>query len=192
MKLSRYTLLRAILPMTVFVIGIESHFLWHACRFSANRAVYCSSETVCSNCDLLAAATATETYFKNQNEWLGIACALPLALAAVALRRFREQRVYATHAFFFGGVTVSGFLAASGCFLTGCCGSPMLAVYANLFGIGVLTLAKPSLALLSASFVAVAWYRMNKKHVPLANNACTLKKKRLDFIFKKSTRANAD
>jgi hypothetical protein len=33
-----------------------------------------------------------------------------------------------------GGFSLTGFLVATGCFLVGCCGSPMLVVYLNLFG----------------------------------------------------------
>src|SRR5208283_3790556 len=42
-----------------------------------------------------------------------------------------------------GGLTLLGALMAGGCFLIGCCGSPMLAVYLSLFGAKALGLGKP-------------------------------------------------
>jgi hypothetical protein len=41
-----------------------------------------------------------------------------------------------------GSITLVGVLMAAGCFLIGCCGSPMLAIYLGLFGAKVLGLGK--------------------------------------------------
>ena len=46
-----------------------------------------------------------------------------------------------------GGITLSGFLAVAGCYLLGCCGSPMLAVYMSLFGVSFLRILGSSLDL---------------------------------------------
>jgi len=46
---------------------------------------------------------------------------------------FRQERTVTAGAAG-GGVTLLGALMAGGCFLIGCCGSPMLAVYLSLFG----------------------------------------------------------
>ncbi len=45
-----------------------------------------------------------------------------------------------------GGVTMLGVLYGAGCFLIGCCGSPMMAVYLSLFGSSVLGFIKPIVA----------------------------------------------
>ena len=42
-----------------------------------------------------------------------------------------------------GGLTLSGILAASVCFLTGCCGSPMLPLYLGLLGPNFLGVTNP-------------------------------------------------
>ena len=48
-----------------------------------------------------------------------------------------------------GGITLVGVLMAGGCFLIGCCGSPMLAVYVSLFGSRALGVGKPLTALVT-------------------------------------------
>ncbi len=55
-----------------------------------------------------------------------------------------------------GGITLSGFLVAAGCFLVGCCGSPMLGVYLSLFGARFLPLAKPLIAAVTTLMIAAA------------------------------------
>ena len=48
---------------------------------------------------------------------------------------------------------------AGGCFLIGCCGSPMLAVYLSLFGAKALGLGKPLMALVTLVSVSCGyWY----------------------------------
>ena len=63
--------------------------------------------------------------------------------------RVREGRV--------GDAGVPGGLAVAGCFLIGCCGSPMLAVWISLFGAGFAPLAKPLVAILTTLSVGIGW-----------------------------------
>ena len=60
-----------------------------------------------------------------------------------------------------GGVTFSGFMAVAGCFLVGCCGSPMLGVYLSLFGAAFLPFAKPLVAGISTLLImgSYLWLR---------------------------------
>jgi hypothetical protein len=60
-------------------------------------------------------------------------------------------------------VTFSGFLAVAGCFLLGCCGSPMLAVYLSLFGAGFLPFAKPLVAALTTLSILGAWCWVSRR-----------------------------
>jgi hypothetical protein len=62
-----------------------------------------------------------------------------------------------------GGLTLTGFLAVAGCFLVGCCGSPMLVVYLNLFGAGFLPLAKPLVAVVTTLAIIGAWWWMKRR-----------------------------
>jgi hypothetical protein len=55
------------------------------------------------------------------------------------------------------------FLALAGCFLVGCCGSPMLVVYLSLFGAWFLPLAKPLVAVVTTISIAAAWWWMRRK-----------------------------
>lgn len=73
-----------------------------------------------------------------------------------------------------GGVTLSGVLAVAGCFLLGCCGSPMLAVYLSLFGAAFLPFAKPLVAgLTAASLVAGWWWMKRRERLVLAERAAS-------------------
>jgi hypothetical protein len=99
-------------------------------------------------------------YLETQGYWLGYSYALSLAFAAAALRRYREERFCSAKTLAFGGVTLSGFLALAGCFLVGCCGSPMLVVYLSLFGAGFLHLAKPLVAVVTTLSIIGAWWWM--------------------------------
>ena len=75
----------------------------------------------------------------------------------------RFERSYgAARTLAIGGVTLSGFLAVAGCFLLGCCGSPMLAVYLSLFGASFLPFARPLVAGVTTITIIVGWFWMNR------------------------------
>jgi hypothetical protein len=117
--------------------------------------------------DRWLSAPGTETswlrlYLESQSYWLGYSYALALSFAAVALRRYREQRLCAARNLAIGSVTLSGFLAVAGCFLLGCCGSPMLAVYLSLFGASFLPFAGPLVAGVTTITIIVGWFWMNR------------------------------
>lgn len=101
-------------------------------------------------------------YIKTQSYWLGLSYALMLTFSAVALRRYHENRMCAAKNLTIGGVTLSGFLAVAGCYLLGCCGSPMLVIYLNLFGAAFLPLAKPLIAVVTTLTIFIAWRWMNR------------------------------
>lgn len=104
-------------------------------------------------------------YLKSQAYYLGLSYASSAAFAAAAFRRYRERRLGADRNLALGGITLSGVLAAAGCYLVGCCGSPMLAVYVSLLGswfvpwTGPLTLAVTLLSL------AGGWYWMRRREL---------------------------
>lgn len=96
-------------------------------------------------------------YFESQEYWLGYSYGSSLAFAVVALQRYRKHKSCYTRNFAIGGITVSSFLAVAGCYLIGCCGSPMLIVYLNIFGIAFLPLIKPLIAGITTLMISLAW-----------------------------------
>lgn len=149
---------RAVLPLAVFLAVLSLHCGW-ALAFpevppEQGRWIAVSPPT---------AADAFRRYLASQGYWLGVSFALSSAFAAAAFRRYREERHCGGGSFAVGGVTVSGVLAAAGCFLVGCCGSPMLGVYATLLGASVAPLMKPLIAALTALTIIGAWAWMNRR-----------------------------
>lgn len=97
-------------------------------------------------------------YLDSGDYWLGISYALAGTFGVWCFARvvFMRREALAASA---GGLTLSGLLYAGVCFLTGCCGSPMLPVYLGVFGPKFLSVTKPltfGLTLLSI-VVGYAW-----------------------------------
>ena len=157
MKSSMRRFSRIILPLTVFVVVGGIHFLWLG-LFPERDPVQDRWVAVPEAADI----SWTRRYVETGSFWLGFSYALSLGFAAVALRRYREHRSRRTKNLAIGGATFSGVLVVAGCYLLGCCGSPMLIVYLNLFGAGFLPLAKPLVAGLTTVMVLVGWYWMNR------------------------------
>lgn len=135
---------QALLPAATFVLVMAVHFLWLGLFPERDPA----------QVRWLAVGPAANPswwaqYVENGNYWLGYSYALSAAFAAAAFRRYRAEPFCIARNFAIGGITFTGILAAAGCFLIGCCGSPMLAVYLNLFGAGFMPLAKPMVAALT-------------------------------------------
>ena len=81
-------------------------------------------------------------YIKPGEYWLGFSFSLAGTFAAFCFIRILKMRREAWAAST-GGLTLSGVLWAAICFLTGCCGSPMLPLYLGLFGPKFLNATKP-------------------------------------------------
>lgn len=150
---------RFLLPLAVFLWVAAAHFVWSGLfpEVDPAQARWASLPG--------AGISWLQRYIETKNYWLGYSYALSLAFAAVALRRYREQRYCSKTSLAIGGVTLSGFLALAGCFLVGCCGSPMLVVYLSLFGAWFLPLAKPLVAVVTTISIAGAWWWMTR-HKP--------------------------
>ncbi len=80
-------------------------------------------------------------YFQHSEYLIGASYALAIGFSVYALLRFLENRKTGL-AGLVGSITFTGALYVAGCFLLGCCGSPMLAVYLTLFGSSVLGFTK--------------------------------------------------
>lgn len=103
------------------------------------------------------------SYLGTQSYWLGLSYAMSLTFAVAMFRRYREERRAAARNLAAGGVTLSGFLAVAGCYLLGCCGSPMLGVYLSLFGAAFLPFLKPLVTALTAVSLVGAWWWMGRR-----------------------------
>ncbi len=148
---------RFLLPLWVFLGVAAAHYVWSGLFPEVNLAQARWASLPGSDASWL------HRYLQTQGYWLGYSYALSLAFAAAALRHYREERFCSAKTLAFGGVTLSGFLALAGCFLVGCCGSPMLVIYLNLFGAGFLPLAKPLVAVVTTLSITGAWWWM-KRH----------------------------
>lgn len=99
--------------------------------------------------------SAWARYLERGDVWFGYSYALATAFTAFALALTIRRRRRAASGIV-GGVTLVGVLYGAGCFLIGCCGSPMLAVYLSLFGASVLGFLKPLVAIITTLSVAAS------------------------------------
>lgn len=152
------TLKRLSLPLGVFVAVLVTHYLWSSFPLESDPI-----QDRWASLPLSQNFSWLRRYMETQGYWLGYSYALSLAFAVAALRRYREERLCTQRNLAIGGITLSGFLAVAGCFLVGCCGSPMIVVYLNLFGASFLPLAKPLLAALTTISILGAWWWMDRQ-----------------------------
>ncbi len=170
MQLLENILPRSLLPLTVFASVFVLHYASTGLALEKECAVK-SGDTRQACCP-----PSWEThYIKTQNYFMGYSYGLSLAFAGVALRRYREQRMCSARNLALGSVTLSGFLAVAGCFLLGCCGSPMLGVYLSLFGASFMPLAKPLIAGLTTIMIGASywWLRHRSRTRPPDSSICS-------------------
>jgi hypothetical protein len=148
---------RSALPAAAFVAVVGFHFAWIGLfpeeNPAQNRWVSIGPE---------ARLSWLARYIDGQHYWMGYVYALSLGFAVIAVRRYLEDRSCRARNFAIGGVTFSGFLAVAGCFLVGCCGSPMLGVYLSLFGAAFLPFAKPLVGGISTLLILGSYLWMRR------------------------------
>lgn len=105
--------------------------------------------------------SALTGYFTDGSYFLGYSYALAAALAAYGAARFLENNRQGLKGIA-GGVSGAGAVYLLGCFLIGCCGSPMLPVYLSLFGASFLKFTKPLTAALTTAFIYGGYLWMNR------------------------------
>lgn len=149
---------RAALPAAVFLAVLAVHFVWLGFFPDEDPAQ-----------DRWARAPASERaswlslYLDTGSYWLGFSYGISIAFAVAAFRRYREARASCARNLAVGGISFSGFLSVVGCYLLGCCGSPMLAVYLSLFGAAFLPFLKPLVAALTAATTLAAWWWLDRR-----------------------------
>ncbi|MFA5431600.1 MAG: hypothetical protein WC319_01805 [Candidatus Paceibacterota bacterium] len=101
-------------------------------------------------------------YFTKQDFLLGLSYALAVAFTTYSILQFLQYRKKGLKGSI-AGIGATGIIYFLGCFLIGCCGSPMLVVYLNLFGASFLGFTKIIVfALTTISILVCLWY-MNRK-----------------------------
>ena len=149
-------------PTAGFVAGFTIHaiyLLWRGIQIP-NQCVRVSSLSL---------------YFRQQDFLLGFSYALAGAFTMYAFLKFLE-RSRGGVAGVIGGITLTGILYLCGCFLLGCCGSPMLAVYLSLFGASFLGFTKLLVLILTMISVVIGYFWMERK-TKTSKRCCTEDKK---------------
>ncbi len=101
-------------------------------------------------------------YLESRDYWLGASYAAAGAFATwcfLRIVRMRRKALVANS----GALTISGLLWESVCFLTGCCGSPMLPIYVGLFGPSIVQSTKPLTFLITLISLLVGFVWMMKR-----------------------------
>jgi len=102
------------------------------------------------------------SYIGQKDYFMGLSYALASAFTVFALTKFLQNRKSGIGGAI-GGFTMTGILYFAGCFLLGCCGSPMLAVYLNLFGSSFLGFTKPLTFALTLISIVIGYFWMERK-----------------------------
>ena len=149
---------RRIYPLAAFI----AVFILHA-TYSIFNSIQISKQWI-----QVENTTWLSLYLDRQDYFLGFSYSLAGAFTIYALLKFFESWKSGV-AGVVGGVTLTGILYFGGCFLLGCCGSPMLAVYLSLFGSSFLGFTKPFTLILTMTSVVIGYFWLEKKTKPLGN-----------------------
>jgi len=166
MKWNTNRLRQLLIPAGVFIIVFVMHYVWLGLFPERDMA---------QNLWTPVETSWLQAYIASQNYWLGFSYGLSLAFAAYAILRYREERISRARNLAVGSVSFTGFLAVADCFLLGCCGSPMLAVYISLFGAAFLPFIpfmKPLVALVTVVSISLALVWMNRRKRSTDNCEC--------------------
>ena len=147
---------RILYPVTAFIATLGIHFLWLGLFPETDPA---QSQWVFVPLE----RSWWDAYMESGSYWFGYSYALCIAFVVMAAHRYVLTRCRTTGRMAIGGLSLTGGLAVFGCFLIGCCGSPMLIVWINLFGARFLPLAKPLVAAVTTCSIAVAWFWIHRR-----------------------------
>ena len=142
---------KIIIPTAFFFLVLLTHF-----AYSFWQTIRLSSEWF-----QVKEINPLRQYFERQDIFIGLSYALTAAFTAYAVINFFDKRKRGI-AGTVGGFTLAGFLYFAGCFLTGCCGSPMLTVYLSLFGSSIIGFAKPITAGFTFVSIVIGFFLINK------------------------------
>lgn len=145
------------LSIIAFLVTLGIHFLWVGSKLEAN-ALWIDSGELSSQPQI----SGYELYFQDEEYFLGFSYALAIAFTVFAISRLKINKNGGIVGVF-SGVTLSAALYAFGCFLIGCCGSPMAIVYAGLFGSSFLGFTKPLVFSVTVLSVGLGYWMMRRR-----------------------------
>lgn len=102
-------------------------------------------------------------YYDSGALWLGYCYGLAGGFFLWSALDFLRLRSLESAKGLAGSVSLGGLLAAFGCFMVGCCGSPMLAVWISLFGAASAPFLGPFAALLTTLSVLGGLWWLRKR-----------------------------
>ena len=119
-------------------------------------------EQVASQWVDLGTESPWKNYVAHQNYLLSLSYASLAAFTIYAFwRALTKAKQSASGAI--GGTIMAAALALGGCWLVGCCGSPLLPIYLGFFGARFVGITKPLILILTLSSVAFGLWRMHRK-----------------------------
>lgn len=139
-------------PLITFISVFFSHAIYSIWKSSQISKQWVKVENVSS----------LSLYFKQQNFFLSFSYGLAFAFTIYAIQKFIQNRKSGAGGVI-SGITLTGILYFATCFLLGCCGSPMLAVYLSLFGSRFLGFTKPLIAIITTISVLIGYFWIEKK-----------------------------
>lgn len=139
-------------PMLVFVVVFSLHAV-----YSIAVTAHMSQQWV-----QLENVNPFQSYVSRQDYLLGVSYAIASAFTLYAVLQFSRGRKGSLTGVI-GGSALTGLLYFAGCFLLGCCGSPMLIVYLNLFGSSFLGFTKHLTLALTIISVVIGYFWMERK-----------------------------
>jgi hypothetical protein len=140
------------LLLVTFILVFLLHGAYSAWRLSK----------VSQQCSEIANVNWLSLYVRQQDYFLSFSYALAVAFTIYAFSKL-HQNIKGSTACVAGGLTLTSLIYISACFLIGCCGSPLLAVYLGLFGTTFLGLAKPLIAVITTISVTFGYLWIEKK-----------------------------
>ncbi len=145
--------MKVAVPILVFILILGAHAWWHLAGQQQGEWAGFKPDQ---------ADGGQVSYLTEGEVWLGLSCAAAGAFAAFCLMRIYRHRKRAV-AGAAGGLALTGFLYAAGCFLLGCCGSPMLAVYIGLFGPRFARVSGPLVFIITLASLAFGFFWLMRK-----------------------------
>jgi hypothetical protein len=116
-------------------------------------------------------ADRLRTFLTGGEFWMGASYALSAGFTAFALSVFRENHKKAAVGAA-GGVAVAGVIYGLGCFLLGCCGSPMLPIYIGLLGGKWAKISGPLMFGVTLASVALGVRMLRRKRACCCEGTC--------------------
>ena len=116
-------------------------------------------------------ASPLSVYIDTGDYFLSLSYALAAAFTVYAYLKLSENRKKGA-AGVGAGITAMAAIYFGACFMAGCCGSPMLIVYAGLFGAKFLDVAKPLMFIITLISISVGVVWLKRKSNKCANGEC--------------------